>query len=228
MNLHTVSIALQLLCFLNTYISATDIPTYITGDISINSGSVGTSSALNGREWVGDVKPKLPSFLQLKGSSTASTAIHKLISADPVSHNTARISLSQFSYAFLLNPGQKIIRLHFNPSPYRGFKGLRDFFTVEAGPFTLLSNFSASLTADALGLKSFAKEYCLNIREKEQLILTFSPATSPSRDSTYAFINGIEIISVPAGLSYFDGRDTGIQVVGRSLWSMLITTLHLR
>ncbi|KAK4393197.1 Receptor-like protein kinase FERONIA [Sesamum angolense] len=158
------------------------------GDVSINSGSVGTSSALNGREWVGDVKPKLPSLLQLKGSSTTSTAIHKLISADPVPHNTARISLSQFSYAILLNP---------------------------AGPFTLLSNFSASLTADALALKSFAKEFCLNIRENEQLILTFSPATSPSRDSTYAFINGIEIISVPAGLSYFDGRDTGIQVVGQ-------------
>ncbi|KAL0343788.1 UNVERIFIED_CONTAM: Receptor-like protein kinase FERONIA [Sesamum angustifolium] len=92
---------------------------------------------------------------------------------------------------------------------------LRDLFTVEAGPFTLLSNFSASLTADVLGLKSFAKEFCLNIRENEQLILTFSPVTSPSRGSTYAFINGIEIISVPAGLSYFDGRDTGIQVVGQ-------------
>ncbi|KAL0343787.1 UNVERIFIED_CONTAM: putative receptor-like protein kinase [Sesamum angustifolium] len=179
MNLHTFSIALLLICFLNTYISATDIPTYFTGDVSINSGSVGTSSALNGREWVGDVKPKLPSLLQLKGSSTTSTAIHKLISADPVPHNTARISLSQFSYAFLLNPGQKIIRLHFNPSPYTGFRGLRDFFTVEAGPFTLLSNFSASLTADALALKSFAKEFCLYIRENEQLILTFSPATSP-------------------------------------------------
>ncbi|KAL2241712.1 UNVERIFIED_CONTAM: Receptor-like protein kinase FERONIA [Sesamum indicum] len=215
MNLHIVSIALLLLCFLNTYIWASDIPTYFTGDVSINSGSVGTSSALNGREWVGDVKPKLPSLLQLKGSSTTSTAIHKLISADPVPHNTARISLSQFSYAFLLNPGQKIIRLHFNPSPYRGFKGLRDFFTVEAGPFTLLSNFSASLTADALALKSFAKEFCLNIRENEQLILTFSPVTSPSRDSTYAFINGIEIIPVPAGLSYFDGGDIGVQVVGQ-------------
>ncbi|KAK4393195.1 putative receptor-like protein kinase [Sesamum angolense] len=215
MNQHTVSIAWLLLCFLNTCISATDIPTCITGDVSINSGSVGTSSAPNGREWVGDVKPKLPSFLQLKGSSTTSTAIHKLISADPVPHDTARISLSQFSYAFLLNPGQKIIRLHFNPSPYRGFRGLRDLFTVEAGPFTLLSNFSASLTADVLGLKSFAKEFCLNIRENEQLILTFSPVTSPSRGSTYAFINGIEIISVPAGLSYFDGRDTGIQVVGQ-------------
>ncbi|KAK4417579.1 hypothetical protein Salat_2170600 [Sesamum alatum] len=154
MNLHALSIALLLLCFLNTYISATHNP---TPDVSINCGSVGTSLALNGREWVGDVKPKLPSLLRVKGSSTTSTAIHKLISADPIPHKTARISLSQFSYAFHVSPGQKIIRLHFNPATYRGFRGLRDLFTVEAGPFTLLSNFSASLTAHALGLNSFAK-----------------------------------------------------------------------
>ncbi|KAK4417580.1 Receptor-like protein kinase FERONIA [Sesamum alatum] len=216
MNLLSVTIALLLLCFLNTYISATHNPTYFTDDISINSGSIGASSALNGREWVGDVKPKYPALLQLKGSSTTSTAIHKLmISADPIPHKTARISLSQFSYAFHVSPGQKIIRLHFNPAPYIGFKGLRDLFTVEAGPFTLLSNFSASLTAHALGLNSFAKEFCLNIQDNEQLILTFSPATSPSLDTTYAFINGIEIISVPPGLSYFEGGDTGVQVVGR-------------
>ncbi|KAK4393198.1 Receptor-like protein kinase FERONIA [Sesamum angolense] len=188
MNLCTISIVLLLLCFLNAYISAaTDDPTYFTADVSINCGAVGTSSALNGREWVGDVKPRLPnSLLQLKGSSTTSTAIHKLISADPVQHKTARISLSQFSYAFHVSPGQKIIRLHFNPAPYRGFKWLRDLFTVEAGPFTLLSNFSASLTA-----------------------------ASSSRGTTYAFINGIEIISVPAGLSYFDGGDVGVQVVSQ-------------
>ncbi|KAK4417581.1 Receptor-like protein kinase FERONIA [Sesamum alatum] len=217
MNLLSVTIALLLLCFLNTYISATHNPTYFTDDISINSGSIGASSALNGREWVGDVKPKYPALLQLKGSSTTSTAIHKLmISADPIPHKTARISLSQFSYAFHVSPGQKIIRLHFNPATYRGFRGLRDLFTVEAGPFTLLSNFSASLTAHALGLNSFAKEFCLNIQENEQLILTFSPATSPSLDTTtYAFINGIEIISVPPGLSYFEGGDTGVLVVGQ-------------
>ncbi|KAL0343785.1 UNVERIFIED_CONTAM: Receptor-like protein kinase FERONIA [Sesamum angustifolium] len=157
MNLCTILIAL--LCFLDTYISATDGPIYFTGDVSINCGSVGTSSALNGREWIGDVKSGFPALLQVKGSSTTATAIHKLISADPVPHKTARISISQFSYAFHVNQGQKIVRLHFNPATYRGFKGLRDLFTVEAGPFTLLSNFSASLTADALGLKSFAKEF---------------------------------------------------------------------
>ncbi|KAK4417582.1 Receptor-like protein kinase FERONIA [Sesamum alatum] len=170
MNLLTLSIALLLLCFFNTFTWASNKLTAFTDDVSINFGSIGASSVLNGREWVGDVKPKYPALLRLKDSSTTSTAIHKLISADPVPHKIARISLSQFSYAFHVNPGQKVVRIHFNPATYRGFRGLRDLFTVEAGPFTMLSNFSASCTADALGLNSFAKEFCLNIQENEQLI----------------------------------------------------------
>ncbi|KAL0311712.1 UNVERIFIED_CONTAM: Receptor-like protein kinase FERONIA [Sesamum calycinum] len=114
------------------------------------------------REWIGDEKPKFSSLLQIEGSSTTSTVIHKLISADPVPHKTARISLSHFSYTFQLSPGQKILRLHFYPAPYKGFKRFKDLFTVEAGVFTLISNFSASLTAAALGVKSFSKEFCLS------------------------------------------------------------------
>ncbi|KAK6129151.1 hypothetical protein DH2020_037083 [Rehmannia glutinosa] len=189
-------------------------PTQITADISINCGSVGTSTAHNGRKWMGDAQKKSSSLLQIEGSSTTSTAIHKLkSSADSIPHKTARISRSQFSYAFQVNPGQKILRLHFNPSPYRGFKGFKDLFTVEAGPFTLLSNFSASLTAYARGVSSISKEFCLNIQENEQFNVTFSPESSQSLD-TYAFINGIEIISVPSSVSYFHGGDVGVQVVG--------------
>ncbi|KAK6129157.1 hypothetical protein DH2020_037089 [Rehmannia glutinosa] len=216
MNLYPLSIALLFLCFVLTFTAdaSSNNPTHFTGDVSINCGSIGTSAASNGREWIGDLHPKLSSLLEIQGSSTTSTVVHKLISADPVPHRTARISRSQFSYAFQLNPGQKIIRLHFNPSTYRGFKGFRDLFTVEAGPFTLLSNFSASLTAYALGVNSISKEFCLNIHENQQFNLTFSPETSQLLD-TYAFINGIEIISVPVSLSYFRGGEIGVQVVGQ-------------
>ncbi|KAL3624067.1 hypothetical protein CASFOL_032883 [Castilleja foliolosa] len=188
-------------------------PTELAGDISINCGSIGASSARNGREWIGDVQLKLSSLLQIQGSSTTSAAAHKLISGDPIPHKTARVSRSQFSYAFRLKLGQKIIRLHFNPSLYRGYKSSRDLFTVEAGSFTLLSNFRASITAGALGVKSFSKEFCLNLQENQQLNITFSPEIGQLVD-TYAFINGIEIISVPASLSYFQGGDVGVQVVG--------------
>ncbi|KAK4417577.1 Receptor-like protein kinase FERONIA [Sesamum alatum] len=197
-------------CLADSLLRNENIPTHFTGDVSINCGSIGTyTTARNGREWIGDdVKPKkLSSLLQMDGSSTTSTVIHKLISADPVPHKTARISLSHFSYTFQVSPGQKILRLHFYPAPYKGFKRFKDLFTVEAGPFTLISNFSASLTAAALGVKSFSKEFCISIEENQTLDITFSPASSQSQDSTYAFINGIEIISVPMHLSYFRGDD---------------------
>ncbi|XP_047958139.1 putative receptor-like protein kinase At5g39000 [Salvia hispanica] len=202
-----IPVALLFLCFFITFSSCTDNQVDFTGDVSVNCGSTGASAARNGRQWIGDLRPEFSLFLQLRGSSAASAPLHRLSCADPVPHETARVSLSQFSYAFQLNKGQKIIRLHFNPTQYSGFKGLRDFFSVEVGPFTVLSNFSASLTADA----PFAKEFCLSTRENELLIITFSPESS-----RYAFINGIEIISVPASLSYFGGDEIGLRVVGEN------------
>ncbi|XP_057769749.1 putative receptor-like protein kinase At5g39000 [Salvia miltiorrhiza] len=214
MNSCLISVGLLLfLCFFITFSSWSNNQADFTGDVSINCGSTGASAARNGDQWLGDVRSKISPPLQLRGSSAASAAINQLSSADPVPHKTARISRSQFSYAFQLKAGQKIIRLHFNPTPYRGFKGLRDFFTVEAGPFTLLGNFSASLTAGALRVNTLSKEFCLNIRENQQLIITFTPSRS---QDTYAFINGIEIISVPATLSYFDGGDIGLRVIGQN------------
>ncbi|KAL7101840.1 hypothetical protein ACP275_08G080000 [Erythranthe tilingii] len=215
-----ISIAMIFICFLIAITSSSSndpIITHFTGDVSINCGSFGSSQARNnGREWIGDVNPKHASLLQIKGLSTTSTVVHKLsISADPVPHKTARVSRTRFSYAFQLSPGQKILRLHFNPSLYKGFKGSKDLITVEAGAFTLLGNFSPSLTARALGVNFFAKEFCLNIEENQLFNVVFSPESSHQSVDAYAFINGIDIISVPARLSYFDGGDIGLQVVGQ-------------
>ncbi|KAL3812993.1 hypothetical protein ACJIZ3_014261 [Penstemon smallii] len=189
----------------------TVVPVTVTSDIYVNCGSTGTSTAVNGREWVGD--DVYPNFLAIKGSSTKTTVTDEVIllpHVDPVPYRTARISRSHFSYIFQVSPGQKFIRLHFNPtSSYHGPP--LDMFTVEAGPFTLLSNFSASITADALSLKFFSKEFCLNIEEKQQLTISFF---SQSQDR-HAFVNGIEIISVPESISYFDTGDVGVQVVGK-------------
>ncbi|KAG8387235.1 hypothetical protein BUALT_Bualt02G0000300 [Buddleja alternifolia] len=151
MNPYPVSIALLVFCFLKISAATSNILTnHFTGDVSINCGSSGTSASSNGRDWPVDIHSKASSFLEIKGSSTTSTTVH--ISAYPVPYRTTRISRSQFSYEFFkLNSGEKILRLHFNPAPYKGFKRFKDLFTVEAGPFILLSNFSASLTADALG-----------------------------------------------------------------------------
>ncbi|KAL3813490.1 hypothetical protein ACJIZ3_014758 [Penstemon smallii] len=210
-----VSIALLALCLHTTLSLGTNNRDYPKRDISVNCGSIATSAAFNGRKWIGDAQPNSASWLSIRGSSKISTLNNKLISDDPVPHKTARVSSSRFSYVFHLSPGQKILRLHFNPNPYKGFKKFRDLFTVEAGPFTLLSNFSASITAHALGVNTFTKEFCISIEENQPLNIVFSPAISSSQDKTYAFINGIEIISVPEGLTYFCGADLGAQVVGQ-------------
>ncbi|KZV45615.1 putative protein kinase-like [Dorcoceras hygrometricum] len=183
---------------------------YITGDVSINCGSNAVSAAHSGRKWIGDKHPKLGYSLQLKGTSTISSGGDS-ISEYNIPYKTARISSSAFSYTFLLNSGQKCIRLHFNPTVYKGFKRQKDLFNVVAGTFTLLGNFSASLTSDALGLSYFVKEYCFNVKENQPLEIVFSPATSQSRHA-YAFINGIEIIPETPGHSYFHGG--GIRVLG--------------
>lgn len=102
-------------------------------------------------------------LLQINGKSTTSTVTSKLALDDPVPHKTARISPSPFSYTFQVDSGQKIIRLHFNPSQYKGFRGSKDLTSGLSGNFTLLSNFSASLVA----VNTFAIEFCLIIQRNE-------------------------------------------------------------
>ncbi|KAL3523597.1 hypothetical protein ACH5RR_016431 [Cinchona calisaya] len=151
----------------------------------------------------------------LSGKSTSSAAAEKPFSIDPVPYKTSRISSTEFRYTFEVNPGQKFIRLHFYPASYRGFENSVDFFTVKAGPFTLLGNFSASLTAETLGVKYHVKEFCLNVNEKGTLSITFLPSlVTKSNLNVYAFVNGIEIISMPTGLYYTPDGVSGACVVG--------------
>ncbi|XP_051136783.1 putative receptor-like protein kinase At5g39000 isoform X2 [Andrographis paniculata] len=216
MNLYPVFIFfLFLQCFI-AFRTAFCNPTRFTGDdVSVDCGSSGTFTAQSGREWCGDVQKKFAPFLHVRGSSTTSSVSQRFVYGDnPVPYRTARVSRSQFSYVFQVNPGQKIIRLHFNSASYKGFKRYKDFFTVKAAAFTLLSNFSASFTADAHGVNNFVKEFCLNLGENKLLDLTFSASNHLS--DAYAFINGIEIISVPASRSYFHMENIGVQVVGES------------
>lgn len=149
--------------------------------IAVNCGSSGNSTALDGRQWAGDVASR---YIILQGSrgrrnlvSSSPVGKHLIPPPPPVPYMTAQISGSTFTYTFHVTPGQKFIRLHFYPTEYPGFERSKAFFTVKAGPYTLLSNFSAALTADVLALPSFAKEFCVHVEDSQPLILTFSPSS---------------------------------------------------
>ncbi|XP_047331203.1 receptor-like protein kinase FERONIA [Impatiens glandulifera] len=185
-------------------------------NIFLNCGSSGSSTAFSGQQWIGDVDLKSSSLVsrQSTGRLIKASPIDKLLtSTDYVPYSTAQLSMFDFTYTFQVSPGPKFIRLHFYPASFPGgFQRSGALFTVKAGPYTLLNDFSASSTADDLGLKVLTKEFCITI--EEPLRILFSPSNSSS--SSYAFVNGIEIVSMPTGLYYTPIGDDGAKVVGKN------------
>uniref|UniRef100_A0A2N9HMS8 Protein kinase domain-containing protein n=1 Tax=Fagus sylvatica TaxID=28930 RepID=A0A2N9HMS8_FAGSY len=163
----------------------------------INCGNSGVSTAWDGHNWTGDVNSEFCSFEESGKESNLSRSTGRGTSTDVVPYMTVRIFRFQFTYIFWVQPGQKFVRLHFNPVSYQGFDRSKAIFTVKSGSFTLLENFRPSLLNDSLGETTIVKEFCI-IEENQTLNLTFTP-----RSSVYhAFINGIEIVSMPEDLYY--------------------------
>ncbi|KDP27270.1 hypothetical protein JCGZ_19969 [Jatropha curcas] len=186
-------------------------PPYVPTDIILsNCGSSGQTTTGDGRKWTGDLNSKFgPVDHSNSTKSVSAIALRQGSSVASVPYMTARISQTQFTYTFPVTAGQKFIRLFFYPSNYQGgFNKSKDFFDVKTGPFTLLKNFSASLYSSN-GQETFFKEFCLHVGENQQLNLTFSPSFN-----SYAFINGIEILSMPANLYHTPPEIKGLQFIG--------------
>ncbi|KAF7129816.1 hypothetical protein RHSIM_Rhsim10G0053600 [Rhododendron simsii] len=189
-----LSITIVLYFFINQIIflvarSNSPVLYHPVDSIAVNCSSSGNSTAVDGRQWAGDIGSNYAPLLLTSNKG-------KLISSKAADQP--------------LSPGRV-------PSSYGGgFKRSNAFFMVKAGPYTLLRNFSASLAVDALGLQSLVKEYCVNVEENQPLIITFSPSLGVSSDEAYAFVNGIEIVSMPTGLYHTQEGDAGAHVVGEN------------
>lgn len=159
-------------------------------------GSSSNSTDSNGRNWIPDSK-----FLKMSGGNGGITAIAQ--TQDPslpstIPYMTSRIFKVESSYTFIniSSKNRHWIRLHFYPSTYPNFNLSDSFFSVTAaGFFTLLHNFSALITSQALTQAYIVKEFSLIPIDSGNLTLTFTP--SSVYNGSFAFINGIEIISMP-------------------------------
>uniref|UniRef100_A0A3Q7EX35 Protein kinase domain-containing protein n=1 Tax=Solanum lycopersicum TaxID=4081 RepID=A0A3Q7EX35_SOLLC len=192
-----------LLCIQSIIIFAA---TNIHENVAISCGASGNYPASDGRLWIGD-STFTSSFLHLTGKSIHSTVPHQ--APDP--YKSARMSRHQFTYQFSVKPGHKFIRLHFKPALYKGFIKSKPIFTVKTNQHTLLSDF---IPTHAAGINYFKKEFCINVKESETLSITFIP--SRKSEDTYAFVNAIEIVSMPSGLYFTPDGDQGVPVVGRN------------
>ncbi|KAI6670383.1 hypothetical protein NL676_005268 [Syzygium grande] len=169
---------------LTVSVTGNNVGAYLpTDDMAVDCGS---SSNFPGdkRTWIGDAEE-----------------VHIPLSP-PVPYYTARLSRAEFTYTFHVTAGPKFVRLHFFPSDYLNFSSADSFFSVEAAGFTLLRNFSASLLADYTTppASGFSKEFCLTVGDDQILNITFAP--TPGNSDAYAFVNGIEVVSMPERLYY--------------------------
>ncbi|KAL4620294.1 hypothetical protein ACB092_06G143200 [Castanea dentata] len=140
------------------------------------------------------------------GSSSNTTALDGRIWVGDINSEYPRLQPHNLS----VTSGPKFIRLHFYPASYPEFDSSKAFFSVKAGPFTLLNNFSAALTAKAPDSKSFSREFCINVGSEKRFNITFTP----SPDS-YAFINGIEVVSMPSDLNYTAAGTREVKFIGQ-------------
>ena len=188
-----------------TLVASSTPPRYVPDDaiITLDCGSATSaiSKGRDGRDWSGDFQSKFFPKEELNNLKSNTSQAPKEGTDIKAPYTTARISYSQFTYVFPVTPGPKFVRLHFHPTSYSGFKVSKDFFTVKAGSFTLLRNFSASVLADSLQEKTLSKEFCINVGDVQKLTLTFIPFSTTSINF-YAFINGIEVVPMPEDLYY--------------------------
>ncbi|GER37463.1 malectin/receptor-like protein kinase family protein [Striga asiatica] len=192
MNIHSFSVPSIILYLLITsiYSSHNDNVDLFTGDVSINCGSTGIFLAPNGREWVGDMtNPKSASIMQIKGHSTTSAA-----------------KASRYPAIEYLTGHQEFpIRDSCTHSEWARAQKSSAFTSTRP-------NTKASKDSRTCSRSKPAHLPCSATSALGSLHFNVSFAPEPG---SYAFVNGIEIISLPENVSYFHNGDIGVQAVGR-------------
>ncbi|KAK6943292.1 Malectin-like domain [Dillenia turbinata] len=205
-NILSFIFCMVLICRLSLVVKAANYTNYVPTDkIFLNCGASSELADPYGRQWTPDVGSK---FASSGGNSTVSKATTQAASVDEVPFMTARVFYSEFTYAFPVASGRKFLRLYFYPNTYAGLNASNAIFSVTSQSFTLLNNFSVLLNTKALNYDYIVKEYSINV-ESTFLNITFTP--SPNATDSFAFVNGIEVVSMP---DIYDTADGSLIIVG--------------
>ncbi|CAL9103756.1 unnamed protein product [Musa acuminata var. zebrina] len=157
----------------------------------IDCGSL-TNTTIGSRVFVADVS--LSSTLTPPSNNLADTSQSSVPSV-PTSYGTAlfrnaRVFRERSSYSFQIKAhGRHFVRLYFFPFVSGGYNLSAATFGVSIQDVVLLNKFQPRANATVV------KEFSLNITS-DTLILTFAP----SANTSFAFVNAIEVVSVPDNL----------------------------
>ncbi|KQK03621.1 hypothetical protein BRADI_2g08930v3 [Brachypodium distachyon] len=163
----------------------------------LNCGSTADGLDADGRKWLADTNNNM--WLGDSGKSSIMAAADELDSSLPstIPYMTARVFTVEAVYNFTVNPKDRHwLRLHFYPSSYNGISPEDFRFSVNTSTgLTLLHNFSVWVTTKALTQAYIVKEFSLPKTPAGFIAVTFTP--TPMTNVTYAYINGLELISMP-------------------------------
>ncbi|CAF2152064.1 receptor-like protein kinase HERK 1 isoform X1 [Brassica napus] len=146
----------------------------------INCGSP-SNSTLTDRVFMSD---KLASNL-LSSDNQEILASQSSSSSSDI-YQTARVFTGVARYKFSVARGRHWVRLHFSPFNYQTYQMGSANFAVSSQTHVLLTDFTVK--------SRDVKEYSLNV-DTDDLVLTFTPS-----GGSFAFVNAIEVISVPDSL----------------------------
>ncbi|KAE9619031.1 hypothetical protein Lal_00047626 [Lupinus albus] len=214
--MHAINALVSLLCtlvFLNSLIHASskDSDPLILG---CGLGEGGGKDD-DGRQWLPDNK-----YVSGGNSITSKASFQDPSLLSVVPYMTARIFTSEATYKFPVQPYKRYwLRLHFYPSVYESYNPSNSYFSAIANGVTLLSNFSASITCQALSQAYLDREYSLAPLNSDTLTLVFKPSDKYNR--AFAFVNGIQLIQMP---ELFDSAS----LVGYADQSVDAKSLHLQ
>ncbi len=177
-----------------------------TDDILLSCGSSANVTVDDGRVFVPDNSSSSNTLLTApQGTTVVGSTVQNNANLDyPNLVSSARFFTEKSSYTFKVSSGRHWVRLYFYPFPSGNFTPNASFFSLSANQFTLLNNFSC------VAFSSFDKplvfrEYLINVTSPT-LVLSFSP-----QPNSYAFINALEVVSMPSNLLTDDATLVGQQ-----------------
>lgn len=152
----------------------------------IDCGSL-TNTSVGNRVYLADILAS--KFLSTPKDVLANSALKSITSLDdsPL-YQTARIFTGPSKYTFSIGQtGRHWIRIYFYPFVSGSYDLSQAKFSVSAQNYGLLSDFSVQNS-------SVMKEFSVNVTSNS-LVVTFTPSSS-----SFAFLNAIEVVSVPDDL----------------------------
>ncbi|ESW04130.1 hypothetical protein PHAVU_011G069600 [Phaseolus vulgaris] len=151
-----------------------------------------TDTSIDSRNFTADSFYK--NFLSTQQDILASTSLKSITSSsESPLYATARIFTAPSKYTFPIKKrGRHWIRLYFFPFAYEKYDLSAANFVVSTQDYNLLSDFSVQKNP-------VMKEYSLDVNS-DTLVITFAPS-----ENSIAFVNAIEVVSVPDDLIIDEG-----------------------